>query len=105
SAKGLEKLFRVQPLVIVPLFEKFARFEDEYIADRLVVASYGALLLNPSADDLRATELIRGKRVRTTVADKTAVCRSMSPTGRFERRGRTCFRYRNSPTWQPGSGS
>lgn len=55
ATKGMVKLFRAQPSVIVPLLEKFARFEDEYIAERVVVASYGALLLNPSADDLRAT--------------------------------------------------
>ena len=44
---GMVSLFRARPTVLVSLLRRFAESDDEYIAERVLVASYGALLLNP----------------------------------------------------------
>jgi alpha-ketoglutarate-dependent taurine dioxygenase len=54
-------LFRARPTILVSLLRKFADSDDEYIAERVVVASYGAILLHPSPPHLHeaATELYK----------------------------------------------
>lgn len=52
ATMGMVSLFRARPAVLVSLLRRFAEIDDEYIAERVVVASYGALLLNPSPQHL-----------------------------------------------------
>jgi hypothetical protein len=52
ATMAMVSLFRSRPSVVVPLLRRFAESDDEYIAERVLVASYGALLLRPSASHL-----------------------------------------------------
>jgi hypothetical protein len=56
---AMVSIFRARPGTVVPLIRKFAGCEDEYISERVLVAGYGALLLNQSKPHLHdaATEL------------------------------------------------
>ena len=53
ATMAMVSLFRARPAVLVSLLCKFAESDDQYIAERVVVASYGALLLHPSPPHLR----------------------------------------------------
>src|SRR5215831_15238373 len=52
ATMAMVSIFHARPGTIVPLLRRFALSEDEYISERVVVAAYGALLLNESAPDL-----------------------------------------------------
>jgi hypothetical protein len=52
ATMAMVSLFRSRPSVVVPLLRRFAESDDEYIAERVLVASYGVLLLRPSASHL-----------------------------------------------------
>jgi hypothetical protein len=53
ATMAMVSVFRARPAVLVSLLCKFAESDDQYIAERVVVASYGALLLHPSPLHLR----------------------------------------------------
>jgi hypothetical protein len=53
ATMAMVSLFRARPTVLVLLLRRFAESDDEYIAERVLVASYGAFLLNPSKPHLR----------------------------------------------------
>jgi hypothetical protein len=48
ATMALVSLARARPSVLLPLVRRFADTDDEYIAERVLVAAYGAFLLNPS---------------------------------------------------------
>jgi hypothetical protein len=52
ATKAMVSLFRARPSVLVSILCRFAETDDEYIAERVLVASYGALLLRPSPPHL-----------------------------------------------------
>ncbi len=59
ATMAMVSIFHARPSAIVPLLRKFAVSEDEYISERVVVAAYGALLLNESVPDLhKAARLV-----------------------------------------------
>jgi len=53
ATMALVSLFRARPNVLVSLLRRFSESDDEYIAERVLVASYGALLLHPSKPHLQ----------------------------------------------------
>jgi hypothetical protein len=48
ATMALVSLTRARPSVLLALVRRFADGDDEYIAERVLVAAYGAFLLNPS---------------------------------------------------------
>jgi hypothetical protein len=52
ATMAIVSLFRARPSVLVSLLRRFAESDDEYIAERVLVASYGALLLRLSTSHL-----------------------------------------------------
>jgi len=54
STKGLVRVFRARPEIIPALIDAFARIDDEYVSERVLVASYGALLLSRDAGHIHA---------------------------------------------------
>jgi hypothetical protein len=48
ATMAMVSILRARPSIIAWLVRKFAETEDEYIAERVLVAAYGALLLNQS---------------------------------------------------------
>jgi hypothetical protein len=52
ATMALVSLFRARSAVLVSLLGRFTESDDEYIAERVLVASYGALLLHPSKPHL-----------------------------------------------------
>jgi hypothetical protein len=59
-------IFRARPTTVVTLIRRFAKCEDEYISERVLVAAYGALLLNQKEPHVRdaATEVYQCYFVR-----------------------------------------
>lgn len=55
STMAMVSIFRARPRCIVPLMRRCLRIDDEYISERILVAAYGALLLNESEPALRET--------------------------------------------------
>lgn len=55
STMAMVSIFRARPLCIVPLMRRCLDSDDEYISERILVAAYGALLLNESGPALRET--------------------------------------------------
>ena len=53
ATMAMVSIFRAQPATVTLLIRDFARCDDEYIAERVLVAGYGALLLNQSKPDLQ----------------------------------------------------
>ncbi|MGX4801483.1 hypothetical protein [Bradyrhizobium guangdongense] len=53
STMALVSIFRARPNCIVSLLHRFLSIDDEYISERILVAAYGALLLNESESTLR----------------------------------------------------
>ncbi|WP_316198080.1 hypothetical protein [Bradyrhizobium sp. SZCCHNS2002] len=53
STMAMVNIFRARPRCILPLMRRFLSIDDEYISERVLVAAYGALLLNESGSDLR----------------------------------------------------
>lgn len=53
ATMAMVSVFRERPSAITPLIHAFARCDDEYIAERVLVAGYGALLLNQSRPHLQ----------------------------------------------------
>lgn len=58
STKAMVNIFRSRPSAITHLFRRFLDSDDEYISERVLVASYGGLLLNPSKPDLGAAAAV-----------------------------------------------
>jgi hypothetical protein len=54
ATMAMVSLFRARPSVLVSLLRRFAESDDEYLAERVLVAGYGALLLHPSTPHLHA---------------------------------------------------
>jgi hypothetical protein len=53
ATMAIVNIFRAQPACIGLLLRRFLLSEDEYVSERVLVAAYGALVLNESALDLR----------------------------------------------------
>ena len=52
ATKSLTVLLKNKPEIVLNLLEKFQTCDDEYITERILVAIYGAFLLNPSSEYL-----------------------------------------------------
>jgi hypothetical protein len=48
-------LLRAQPTIIAPLIEHFISIDDDELRERILLCAYGALLVSPEKDILRAT--------------------------------------------------
>lgn len=55
STMAMVNIFRARPNCIVRLMRRLLESDDEYISERILVAAYGALLLNESEAGLRET--------------------------------------------------
>ncbi|MBB5048552.1 hypothetical protein HNR60_003319 [Rhodopseudomonas rhenobacensis] len=53
ATMAMVSIFRARPGCIAPLLQRFLASDDEYIIERVLVAAYGALLLNEEVPDLR----------------------------------------------------
>jgi len=55
---AMASIFNARPSTIPPLLRKFALIDDEYISERVIVAAYGALLLNESIAEIHTAACI-----------------------------------------------
>lgn len=55
ATKGLVRIAKAEPMVLPSLLKKFLYNDDEYIVERVLVAAYGALLLHPTPESVKAT--------------------------------------------------
>jgi hypothetical protein len=53
ATMAMVRIFRARPTCITPMLRQFLRSDDEYISERILVAAYGALLLNEATPELR----------------------------------------------------
>jgi len=50
ATKGLVRIAIAEPRILAPLLNRFLSNEDAYIVERVLVATYGAILLNPNPE-------------------------------------------------------
>jgi hypothetical protein len=61
ATMAIVSIFRARPGTIVPILQRFIEIDDEYISERVLVAAYGALLLNESMNAAsQASRLVYG---------------------------------------------
>src|SRR5262249_52916543 len=61
ATMAMVSIFQARPGTIVPLLQRFLKTDDEYISERVLVAAYGALLLNGSVSTTgEASKVIYG---------------------------------------------
>lgn len=58
STKAMTRIFVAKPAIVPSLLSRFVLIDDEYVSERVLVSSYGALLISKSEADLRRSAVV-----------------------------------------------